>query len=390
MKTTSITKTSSNASLNTVDIFNVYNSNCLKGIAIIMLIIHHCFLSPKRYAGQTLTFLIPEGYINYVALFFKICVCLFAFISAYGITKKMMTVPVTDTKNLQISIKNIITSRIVKLLGSFIFVFLLVDLFALFYEPSRFAEVYGSAFPDAIANFVLDALGLAEILGTPTFLGTYWYYSLAIILIIVCPLMYLLAKKIGAFPFLALMAVINFTFAFGNRNIWHYVLCISTGVVCAMGNTITKLVYYKISRNPVTNGILKFATEAALLFILMILRESSLKGELYPFWDAVIPVAMTVFCCEFIFRIPVIKEILLFLGKYSANIFLVHNYIRNVWFYDFTYSFKYPVLIVTVLLGISLVLSLLIELLKKILHYNQFINKIVKLIETKPEQAASH
>ena len=46
------------------DIFGTANSSCLKGIAIIMLLFHHCFLDPDRYEGQTLTFLIPEAYIN--------------------------------------------------------------------------------------------------------------------------------------------------------------------------------------------------------------------------------------------------------------------------------------------------------------------------------------
>lgn len=361
------------------DIFHVYHSTCLKGIAIIMLLAHHCFLSPKRYKGQDLIFIIPEPVWNYVALFFKICVCLFAFISAYGITKKLMNSDLSEEASLKKTFRNVITSRIIKLLGSFIFVFLLVDLFSLFYEPTRLGEIYGTAFPDCIGNFMIDMLGLAELLGTPTFLGTYWYYSLAIILIILCPFLFLLLKKVGTLPFLALITVINFTFTFGNRNIWHYFLCISAGVVCASSNTITKMVNYKLSKDSFRNGILKFLAELLMLFILMILRESSLKGELYPVWDAIIPVIMSAFCCEFIFRIPVIKDVLFFLGKYSANIFLVHNYIRNIWFYDFTYSFKYPLLIVTVLLIISLILSLLIETLKKLIHFDSFIQRIVVL-----------
>lgn len=390
MKTNNTLSHGSKVQASDKDIFHVYHSNCLKGIAIIMLLAHHCFLDPKRYKGQELIFIIPEPIWNYVALFFKICVCLFAFISAYGITKKLMESDISEETSLKSTFRKVITSRIIKLLGGFIFVFLLVDLFSLFYDPGRLAEIYGTAFPDCIGNFVIDMLGLAELFGTPTFLGTYWYYSLAIILIVICPFLYLLLKKVGTLPFLALMAVVNFTFTFGNRNIWHYFLCIGVGMVCASSNTITKIVNYQVSETPKSNSIRKFFAELLLLFILMIIREGSLKGELYPVWDAVIPVVVSAFCCEFIFRIPVIREILFFLGKYSANIFLVHNYIRKTWFYDFTYSFKYPLLIVTVLLVNSLILSLLIEGLKKVVHYNQFINKIVILAtsgEPKKEKA---
>lgn len=134
--------------LKSQDIFGKYQSDCLKGIAIIMLIAHHCFLGPSRYKGQELIFIIPESVWNYVALFFKICVSLFVFISAYGLTKKMMSLPKdADSQTTHKFIGNMILSRVIRLLGGFIFVFLLVDIFALFYDPGRLAEIYGSVFP---------------------------------------------------------------------------------------------------------------------------------------------------------------------------------------------------------------------------------------------------
>lgn len=377
--TMSLNQTANTNNTEKVDIFNVYNSNCLKGVAIIMLLVHHCFLSPKRYSGQQLHFILPEPILNYIALFFKICVCIFVFISAYGITKKVMPLSDNKTCSLHHEIKNIMLSRLIKLLGSFIFVFLLVDLFALFYDSERFAEIYGASMKEGIQYYIIDMLGLAELLQTPTFLGTYWYYSLAIILILLTPLLYLLLKRIGSVPFLSLMAVINFTIEFQNRNIWHYFLCIGVGIVCASENIITRLVNLELSSAKFSRMI-KFLLEIILLFILMVLREGPLKGELYPLWDAIIPVVLTCFCCEFIFIIPGLQQVLLLLGKYSVNIFLVHNYIRNVWFYDYTYHFKYPFLIVIVLLLESLVLSIFIEWLKKIIHYDRFISILINKI----------
>ena len=358
------------------DIFGTANSSCLKGIAIIMLLFHHCFLDPDRYEGQTLTFLIPEAYINYIAAFFKICVAIFVFVSAYGLTKKMMSFDGQEPAALRKSISRMLRSRLIKLLGSFIFVFLLLNLASLYFEPDRFFTIYGREFPDAIEYFIIDMLGLAQLLGTPTYIATFWYYSLAIVLILILPAMYLLYRKTGPVMFLAVITVINFTVTFNNRNIWHYVLCIAVGIVCAGENLITKAVNYQRS-GLLKNKVCKFAAEALLLFLLMILREGALKGELYPFWDAVIPMVLTMFCCEFMFPLPVIRQILDFLGKYSANIFLVHNFIRVKWFYDFTYSFKEPFLITLVLLLISLVLSILIEQLKKLLHFNQLLNRLI-------------
>lgn len=201
--------------LKSQDIFGKYQSDCLKGIAIIMLIAHHCFLGPSRYKGQELIFIIPESVWNYVALFFKICVSLFVFISAYGLTKKMMSLPKdADSQTTHKFIGNMILSRVIRLLGGFIFVFLLVDIFALFYDPGRLAEIYGSVFPLNMEYYILDMLGLAQLLGTPTFLGTYWYYSLALILIVLVPLFYLLLEKVGSLAFLCAVAVLNFTVTF--------------------------------------------------------------------------------------------------------------------------------------------------------------------------------
>ena len=207
------------------DIFGKYQSDCLNGIAIIMLIVHHCFLSPLRYKGQELIFIIPESVWNYVALFFKICVSLFVFISAYGLTKKMMSLPKdADSQTAHKFIGNMILSRVIRLLGGFIFVFLLVDIFALFYDPGRLAEIYGSVFPLNMEYYILDMLGLAQLLGTPTFLGTYWYYSLALILIVLVPLFYLLLEKVGSLAFLCAVAVLNFTVTFRNCTIRVIVL----------------------------------------------------------------------------------------------------------------------------------------------------------------------
>lgn len=359
--------------------FGRQESLCLKGIAIIMLLCHHCFMGPSRYKGQDLIFIIPEAIWNHIAFFFKICVCIFAFISAYGITCKMKNSDRPDAQ-LQKEARNILLSRLIRLLAGFIFVFLLVDLFAVFYDPSRFAEIYGTAFPDCVEYFLIDMLGLAHLLETPTFLGTYWYYSLAIILVLLVPVFYILLKKIGTIPFLGLIAVITFTVSIPNYNIQHYILCIATGVACAYNNTITQIVKFQFNRFGKANFLIKFIVECLLLFLLLVLRQGPLMDPLYPLWDSLFPVIITAFCCEFIFVIPGLRQILMFLGIYSANIFLVHNYIRNIWFYDFTYSFKYPLLIITVLLLISLILSIVIEQLKKLVHYNQLIDLLIHAI----------
>ena len=67
--------------------FTKNDTNKVKGMAIILMLIHHCFMNSGRYKGQQVIFrLLPEWRVNEFALSMKICVAMFVFLSAYGIT----------------------------------------------------------------------------------------------------------------------------------------------------------------------------------------------------------------------------------------------------------------------------------------------------------------
>ena len=66
--------------------FTKNDTNKVKGMAIILMLIHHCFMNSGRYKGQQVIFsLLPEWRVNEFALSMKICVAMFVFLSAYGI-----------------------------------------------------------------------------------------------------------------------------------------------------------------------------------------------------------------------------------------------------------------------------------------------------------------
>lgn len=358
------------------DVFNVYLSNCLKGVAVVILLFHHCFLKPARYKGHTLKLLFPEYYLNYLASFGKICVSLFVFVSAYGLTKKLMSMERKTGSSYMDGSRKIVCTRLVKLLGNFMFGFLCIALACRILRPGYLSECYGTIFPDCVEYFIMDMFGVANYLRTPSLKATFWYYGLAIFLILIIPFLYFLLRKMDSVMFLFFMVIVNFFISFQNRDIWHYFLCIGVGMVCAYTNFITRGMEYKFSDSKIMNKLIKFAVEFVCIFVLMVLRQGPLKGCLYAAWDAVIPVVVTLFCCEFIFTLPVLGKLFHFLGIYSAGIFLIHNFIRTTWFNDFTYSFEYPLLILAVLLTDSLAVSMLVEGLKKLLHYNILLNKI--------------
>lgn len=95
-------------------------------------------------------------------------------------------------------------------------------------------------------------------------------------------------------------------------------------------------------------------------------------------FEGLMTITLIGFMFEFINPIPVVGRVLKFLGVYSMNIFLIHNFIRVCWYYDFTYSFKYPVLIVGVLLVVSLVVAIVIDLIKKLVRWDKLISVLQK------------
>ncbi len=195
-----------------------------------------------------------------------------------------------------------------------------------------FAEIYGTSFPVCIAYFILDMLGLAQLLHTPTF-----FRNLLVLQPGDCDhsagTMFLLTyQEDRDCSFSWADRSHQFYSSIPNHNFWRYLLCIAVGVSCAYNNTIVKIMNWNIIKSEKCNHLIKFLLEFFLLFVLMVLRQGPLMDTLYPFWDAVIPVVFTSFCCEFIVVIPGLRQILIFLGIYSANIFIIHNYIRKVWF----------------------------------------------------------
>ena len=214
------------------------DSLALKGIAILMMYVHHFYLSPDRWAGYAVDFFpLTADMTVYIAEFFKTCVCIFVFITGYGMTQSLkknhpdFNVCPQDTLSYT-------RHRLISLLSNFIFVYLLVIIVS--FPTGRFFEIYGRS-GSSVLYVLVDMFGLAKLFKTPTYVGTWWYMSLAIVLIVLFPLFVKLYRQyrwIFVFAVMLLPRFLNLKVA--NTNLLHYTFAMVLGMYCAQSDLFTR------------------------------------------------------------------------------------------------------------------------------------------------------
>lgn len=356
--------------------FTKNDTNIVKGAAIIMMMLHHCFLAPERYAGYEIEFgPVGEGYTVLVSAFFKICVAVFVFLSGYGISISLSRIDFNDTKQCTNQIKK----RMLSLMSGYWFIYILSLIAVLIIDISMFRVYKSVYFPNSIIFAVTDFLGLAELFGTPTLNGTWWYMSLAIIIVAVMPLFYAIYKKFGATVPIVITFMLCGIFELQNYDMVRWLFIMVLGMICAERNLLVKWAQFRIiKKSEWADWLIKFLIYTPVAVLLVFARQYCKYNMC--FHDAIIPVFYVFYIFAVVSKIPVIDKVLAFLGKHSMNIFLSHTFLRAYFLKDFLYSLKYPVVIVTVLTVLSLVLSIVIDLLKKYTGYDKLVNKLIQKV----------
>lgn len=365
--------------------FTKINTLRVKGIAIVLMLFHHCFFNAERWATVPFEMLDKVkgwGYysisfapfsshtIQYFASFSKICVAMFVFMTGYGMY--------TDyrKKEERMTIRNYVINRWLTLLSGFLVLFFVIQILSI--PTGRYAQVYGDGWK-SIFYFVLDGLGLGKLMGTPLFCLTWWYMSLAFLLIILFPFVY---KQIGKYQWVLLVASIAIPRAFGftQTDLVRYLFAYIMGMCFSEQNLLAK-----IKLNLLNGGIFlkicKFIFFVLGLAVIIRCRQNARIGwEFLDFWDGFAATYVIVFSYVYISELRVINKWFELLGKHSMNIFLIHSFYRDIYFHEFTYSFYYAWLDYLVLLLISLVTSIAFEWLKKLIRYQVIVNKLRKIL----------
>ena len=358
----------------------------MKGIAIIILLFHHCFLNAQRWATvpyEKLATTKGWGYypisfapfsshtIQYLASFSKICVAMFVFMTGYGMWVSY------ESQKKKTTMSNYIKKRMVTLMTGFLIIFVVTEILAI--PTGRFIEVYGHDFR-SVVYMIIDALGLAKLLGTPLFCLTWWYMSLAIVLIMIFPFVHSIMEK---YQWIVVVASIIVPRACGfgqSTDLFRYLLAYTLGMYFAQHDLLARIKEKFMEQN-MAGKLLSLIVSLIGLAVIIKCRQNAWIGWKYlDFWDGFAAMYVIVLSYIYILNGKWIVKGLGFLGKHSMNIFLIHSFYRDVFFHKFTYSFYYAWLDYIVLMAISLVTSIVLEWFKKLIRYEKFIDWVKRLV----------
>ena len=176
--------------------FKIEDTNRLKGIAILLLIFHHMY----RTAGD-IEFLAAQGIVmtdadlSMTAFCFRICVYMFCFLSAFG-----MSAGIGDKKIRP----RYFLYRVWRLLAPYWFTLIILNAI---YVLDNHSFYYKN-----ILYFFGDVIPVLDIIGRPFDMlnGVFWYMNFTLVLIFVLPLIYLITRKTG--PLLLILTVLLYGF----------------------------------------------------------------------------------------------------------------------------------------------------------------------------------
>ena len=358
------------------------DSRCLKGIAILLLVFHHCFQKAQYFSGFTIIFRpFTQSQIVNLAYVCKICVAIFSFISGYGLWCSL--------SETELSKKEWFAQRIFRTFSPYWFVYVLSFLITSFTKNIPHITYFSntSVFI-GMQSLLLDFFGLANLFGTPTLNRTWWYMSAAFVYILFFAVIYKKDNDNSSRLILILFSVIVFPRLLtggnsaeaytGQNSPFAFLLAAVFGSLFAEYKLFDRI----MNQGGTTGKYIRFVTYAVLIAVSMKAYIALPYENLWELHFAFIPLVFILFFVEFIIGIPYLRGLLNYLGSHSTNIFLTHTYILGTFFHEEIYSLQYWALIILAVIISSLFVSVIIEYLKYLTCYRKFCERLEKRVMT--------
>lgn len=310
----------------------------LKGIALVLLLLHHLFYQQRGLYADW------QGIVQEIGIFSKICVALFVFLSGYGIVKSARG---------KMSAKRFCRKGFTKLYLNYWFIWLLFVPIGVFGFDITLQATYGEPF---VLKLLSDLLGLATGLGVESYNITWWFYSCILLLYLLAPGLYRWSER---WP-LRSLAVAWLFMEFCTLQpvvgpIRYYLFPFVLGMVCAHKRWISEL----------CQQARRYPWVAAVAFLALVLLRSG--------WgikeDGLLSLAVVVLFQLLRLGAGRGGTLLRMLGRHSFNIFLFHTFIYYYWLEEWVYWSANPLVAFLTLMLSSLVISMGMEQLKRVVGF---------------------
>lgn len=348
-------------------------SAALKGVAILLMIFHHCYRSEDRIAAHPELIFDPfqAGQILQIGLYCKICVCIFAFVSGYGLLYGYRK---NQQNSLRITDAGWVKRHLLSTLSGFWFIsFLSCILLGITGRIN--IERWGNTRVKVFLGIFSDCLGLSGLFDGKTLNGSWWYMGAAVTFIVLLPILAAGIKRFGGFVCMALIfllpRVLKIGFL-GGRSPYSFLAVFALGAIFCEYDLFQRFEMLKVVKNEKLNEGIRF-----VILLLWVLAGiwSYKRVPISQYWEyqfVWIPTGVILFCKGYLFRIGFLKKILQYLGKHSMNIWLVHTFVRDH-LKAYVWSARYFLLVPLVILLISLVISYAVDILKKYSGYDHLV-----------------
>lgn len=333
-----------------------------KGVAILMLVFHHLFYSEQRIAaaGIVFNFMAKETVMS-IAVGMRLCVWIFAFLSAYVLTIQYSKLGQTPSSY---DVVCFVRKRWLSLMRPYWIVFWVV--FAGFCLSGKNAvELFG----DNLFGLSMGALALSDFFGTKMPVAAWWYMCFAQILLLAIPLLCNLCRKYGVLTLVGAVFVLPYVdngivSPYGGSYL-NYLFVVILGVIYAQNNILEKL-------GTKHGGVVVRLLEGILLLLLLVgCVKINMKYASEDSWriTKLFMGFATILLCVYVYRHLTWKPlefVLCYLGKYSGYIFLIHAF-SYTYFQKLTFWSSNAVLTYLTVLISSLILAVALDKISALL-----------------------
>ncbi len=296
---------------------NKENSKTIKGIAIVALILHHCFLGSHDTEVLSYGFLNTNIWLHFTDSM-RVCVSLFAFISGYGLYEGF--------KNKSDSDIAWIRRRIAILLKSFIPIFFICLIAGQLIENRAVVKyaVDGRFTAESVLYLIIDMLGLTRWFGTPSIDGAWWYLGALMFYIVLTPIL-IRGEKYLVPVTLALGIIPAIFFDASALFDWREILLFLPAYLLGMISRKCDL-FARIK--PEHRGV-RMAISLVLIAALTVFYQTTNTWNFYFIDWGILPVIEIIFILDLFESVGWLKTFFGFVGTYATTIYYTHQTVQR-------------------------------------------------------------